>query len=190
MPSLNCILLLGPLTRPPASYQTARNTPVTSFDLLVDVPAREKVSVIRVVVCGKQAEPEARYLGRGSLVFIAGHLRQREMVSREGEKHRALEVAAERIEFLSEPVGLAKEIACTRIDACDWRPSISSPSRPSTLLMAFSLAPSFASSACKGGSSEQRPERECGEEGEGPQPRDGAAPLPTMAYVAARARWG
>ncbi len=55
MPSLNSILLLGPLTRPPAFRQTARGTPVTSFDLQLDAPAREKVCVIRVMVSGKQA---------------------------------------------------------------------------------------------------------------------------------------
>ncbi len=79
MPSLNCVLLLGSLTRPPAFYRTVRGTPVTSFDLQADVPAREKGCVIRAVVFGKQAEPAARHLGRGSVVFIAGHLRQRQV---------------------------------------------------------------------------------------------------------------
>jgi single-stranded DNA-binding protein len=40
-------------------------------------------------------------LGREDGVFIAGHLRQREYVTAEGEKRRALEVVAERVEFLS-----------------------------------------------------------------------------------------
>ena len=40
-------------------------------------------------------------LGREDGVFIAGHLRQREYGTAEGEERRALEVVAERVEFLS-----------------------------------------------------------------------------------------
>ncbi len=116
MPSLNSIFLLGSLTRSPTFHQMARGTPVTSFDLQVEVPAREKVCVIRVVIFDKQAEAAARHLGRGSIVFVAGHLRQREIVTREGEKHRALEVVAERVEFLSQPADHPRDIARTLID--------------------------------------------------------------------------
>ncbi len=49
-------------------------------------------------------------------MFIAEHLRQREIEAGEGEKRRALEVVAERIEFLSQPAGLAKKSARTLID--------------------------------------------------------------------------
>ncbi len=77
----------------------------------MNLPAREKSCVIRVVVWGKQAEPAARHLGRGSIVFVAGHLRQREIAAREGGQHRGVEMVAERVEFLSEPVGHAREVA-------------------------------------------------------------------------------
>ncbi len=54
--------------------------------------------------------------GRESLVFIAGHLRQREYVTAEGGKRRALEVVAERVEFMSEPAGQAAAITRALID--------------------------------------------------------------------------
>jgi len=77
---------------------------------------REHACVIRVVIFGRQAESSARHLGQGSVVFIAGHLRQREIVTGEGEERRMLEVICERIVFLSEPVAHAREIARAFID--------------------------------------------------------------------------
>jgi len=109
MPSLNRILLLGTLTRPPTFRQTARNTPICTFDLQVEAGHAEKECVIRVVVIGKQAEPSARHLGAGSVVFVSGHLRQWERGDRDERKSRSLEVVTERVEFLSEPVGHSQE---------------------------------------------------------------------------------
>ncbi len=45
MPALNTLFLVGTLTRPPTFHQAARGTPVTSLDLQVVVPAREKACV-------------------------------------------------------------------------------------------------------------------------------------------------
>ena len=129
MPSLNRAILLGTLTRPPTFRQTARGTPVCTFDLQVDVAGRESACVIRVVVLGKQAEASVQQLGRTSVVFIAGHLRQSERVTPDGEKRRMLEVVAERIEFLSEPAGHTGEIARTFIDPPAMLPEADPPAQ-------------------------------------------------------------
>ncbi len=129
MPSLNRAFHLGSLTRTPSFRQTARGTPVCTFDLQVDVAERENACVIRIVVWGKQAEPSARHLGAGRVVFIAGHLRQREYVTGEGEKRRMLEVVSERIAFLPEPAGHVREIARVFIDPPAILPDADPPSQ-------------------------------------------------------------
>jgi single-stranded DNA-binding protein len=101
----------GTLTCPPTFRQTAQSTPVCTFDLQVDGAGRESACVIRVVVLGTQAEASAQQLGRTSVVFLAGHLRQSERVTPGGMKRRTLEVVAERGEFLSEPAGRTGQIA-------------------------------------------------------------------------------
>jgi single stranded DNA-binding protein len=127
MPSLNRILLLGTLTRPPTFRQTAHSTPICTFDLQVDAGHQEKVCVIRVVVFGKQAEPAARHLGDGSTVFVAGRLRQQARVTHEGQKVRSLEVVCERIKFLSAPAGHVRQIARTFIDPPAMLPHADTP---------------------------------------------------------------
>ncbi len=58
---LNCDFVLSSLTRPPSFYRIARGMPVCAFDLQLDVPAREKASVIRLL---EEAERQAMaYLG-------------------------------------------------------------------------------------------------------------------------------
>lgn len=92
-------------------------------------PERHHPCASRVVIFGKQAEPAARHLGRGSAVFVAGHLRQRERVTQEGQKLRSLEVVAERVEFLSEPAGHIREIARTFIDPPAMLPEADAPAQ-------------------------------------------------------------
>jgi single-stranded DNA-binding protein len=127
MPSLNRILLLGTLTRPPTFHQTAHGTPICTFDLQVAAGHREQVCVNHVAIFGKQAEPAARHLGRDSTVFVAGHLRQHGSVTHDGQKGRSLEVVAERIEFLSEPANHAREIARAFIDPPAVLPAADAP---------------------------------------------------------------
>jgi len=67
--------------------------------------------VIRVITFGQQAEPTARDLGAGSMVFVSGHLRQLAHMGRDGLKLRSLELVADRVEFLSEAVAHARETA-------------------------------------------------------------------------------
>ena len=131
MASLNRILLLGTLTRPPSFRLTARNTPICSFDLHLPAHEHHQSCVIRVVVFGKQAEPAAHHLGRDSEVFVAGRLRlrQQQRVTHEGQKVRSLEVVAERIEFLSQPAGHAQEIARPLIDPPAMLPEADTPAQ-------------------------------------------------------------
>ena len=90
---------------------------------------RKNACVIRVVVLGKQAEASAQQLGVGSMVFVAGHLRQQEHLTTEGEKRKRLEVVAERIEFLSEPAGRSGEIARAFIDPPAMLPEADPPAQ-------------------------------------------------------------
>ncbi len=114
---LNHTFLLGTVTRTPTFRQTARGTPITTFDLQLDPTERGEGWILGVIGFGKQAKPAARQLGRGSLVFVAGRLRQWERVTQEGQKERSFEIVAERVEFLSEPAARTAEIARAFIDA-------------------------------------------------------------------------
>jgi single-strand DNA-binding protein len=129
MPSLNRTLLLGTLTRPPTFRQTAHGTPICTFDLQVAAGHREHACVIRIVIFGKQAEPAARHLGRGSEVFVTGHLHQQERVTLDGQKVRSLEVVAERVEFLSVPAAHVREIARAFIDPPAMLPDADAPAQ-------------------------------------------------------------
>jgi primosomal replication protein N len=83
MPSTNRAFLIGTVTRTPTFHQTSRGAPFCTFDLQLDPTRRGDPCIMRVVIFGRQAEPAARHLGRGSEVFVAGHLAQRERVTQE-----------------------------------------------------------------------------------------------------------
>lgn len=67
---------------------------------------RDEPCVSRVVVWGRHAEASAQHLGRNSVVFIAGRLRQSGRVTAEGVKRRTLEVVAEGVKVLCPRVRL------------------------------------------------------------------------------------
>jgi single-stranded DNA-binding protein len=127
---MNRAIFIGTLTRPPTFRQTARGTPVCTFDLQVDEPDRHQNAwAIRVVIWGKQAKPAVRDLGHESVVLVAGYLRQWERVNREGQKLRSLEVVCEHIVFLSEPAGRTTEIDHAFIDTPAIQPGADPPAQ-------------------------------------------------------------
>ena len=56
-----------------------------------------------VVVFGRNAENCQQYLGKGSLVYIEGSLKNRRWADQEGQTHYATEVNCRRIRFLGSP---------------------------------------------------------------------------------------
>ena len=110
MADLNKVFLMGNLTRDPEMRYLTNGTAVASFGLAMNRTyitqngeRKEDVCFVRIVVFGKQAESCGQYLTKGRLVFVEGRLQYRTWES-EGQKRSALDVVADRVQFLGPPV--------------------------------------------------------------------------------------
>ena len=112
MASLNKVLLIGNLTRPPELRYTPSGTAVSDLRLAVNRnystqggEKREETCFLTVVVWGKQAESCGEYLDKGSQVFVEGRLQTRDWEGKDGQKRTVTEVVAERVQFMSRAKG-------------------------------------------------------------------------------------
>jgi len=112
MASLNKVLLIGNLTRPPELRYTPSGTAVADLRLAVNRnyttqggEKREEATFLTVVVWSKQAESCGEYLDKGSQVFVEGRLQTRDWEGKDGQKRTVTEVVAERVQFMSRAKG-------------------------------------------------------------------------------------
>jgi len=110
MASLNRVLLIGNLTRPPELRYTPSGTAVSDLRLAVHRSyttqggeRREETCFLTVVVWGKQAEASAQYLDKGSPILVEGRLQTRDWETKDGQRRNVVEVVAERVQFLGRP---------------------------------------------------------------------------------------
>jgi len=112
MASLNKVMLIGNLTRDPEVRYISTGAAVSTLRLAVSHhykssagEAKKETTFIDVVVWARMAENCARYLRKGSPVFVEGRLRIREYTPRgeeaTGRKRYATEVVANNVQFLS-----------------------------------------------------------------------------------------
>jgi single-strand DNA-binding protein len=106
MASLNRIELIGNLGADPDLKYTNSNRPVVNLSVATtekwkDAAGKpdEKTEWHRVVCWGDTAENVAKYLKKGSPVFVAGRLESREY-EKDGIKRRVWEVKAMQVLFL------------------------------------------------------------------------------------------
>ena len=79
---------------------------VANFVLAVDRATKEGgADFVRVAVWDRQAELCDRYLAKGKRIGLDGRLRSRSWDDADGTRRSALEVVANRVEFLSPPSG-------------------------------------------------------------------------------------
>lgn len=109
MANLNKVFLMGNLTRDPELRYVPSGAPVATFGLAVNRryvtqhgDKKDEVCFVRVVVFGKQAESCSQHLNKGRLVFVEGRLQYRSW-EQEGQKRSALDVVADRVQFLGGP---------------------------------------------------------------------------------------
>lgn len=106
MANLNKAFLIGNLTRDPELRYIPSGSAVTTFTVAVNRvymqqgEKKEEVSYIKVVVWAKMAETCGEYLSKGSPVFVEGRIQSRSWETPQGEKRSAVEVVAERVQFL------------------------------------------------------------------------------------------
>ena len=108
MSSVNCVLLLGHLTRDPELRYTPTGAAVAQFGLGVNRRWRteagelqEQACFVEVVAWGKQAETVAAHLTKGRAVFVEGRLQLDQWQTESGERRSRLKVVAQRVTFLS-----------------------------------------------------------------------------------------
>lgn len=108
MASLNKVLLIGNLTRPPELRYTPSGAAVADMRMAVSRnyttqsgEKRDETAFLTVIAWGKTAENCSEYLDKGSQIFVEGRIQTRDWEGKDGQKRSATEIVAERIQFLS-----------------------------------------------------------------------------------------
>ena len=116
MANLNKVFLIGNLTRDPELRYTPGGTAVANLGIAVNRrfkdssgELKEEVCFLTVTVWDKQAEACCQYLKKGRPVFVEGVLQSRFWETSDGQKRSAIDVRAERVQFLGSYTGNAKE---------------------------------------------------------------------------------
>ncbi len=98
---MNKVILIGRVTKDVELRYTQSGLAVANFTLAVDRPFSKDVDFIPIVIWRKQAENCAEYIGKGSLVAVAGRMQVRTYEARDGGKRWITEVVADNVKFLS-----------------------------------------------------------------------------------------
>jgi single-strand DNA-binding protein len=111
MGSVNKVILVGNLGADPELKYTPSNRPlcnlrIATTDVFKDKSGQrqERTEWHRVTVWGDQAENCNKYLSKGRSVYIEGRLQTRSY-DKEGQKHYATDVVADRVVFLGSGSG-------------------------------------------------------------------------------------
>ena len=97
---MNTITLLGRTTAQIELKQTKTGKSAVSFTLAVKRPFTKDITdFFTIVAWDKQAELLARYVGKGSLVCVRGHLTTRSWEDSNGTKRYATEVVTDEVSF-------------------------------------------------------------------------------------------
>jgi single-strand DNA-binding protein len=108
MASLNKVLLMGNLTRPPELRYTPSGAAVSDMRLAVSRnyttqsgEKRDETAFLTVIAWGKTAENCSEYLDKGSQILVEGRIQTRDWEGKDGQKRSATEIVAERVQFIS-----------------------------------------------------------------------------------------
>jgi single-strand DNA-binding protein len=103
----NRIILIGNLTRDPELRYLPSGKGVCTIRLAATERYRtaageqkEETLFVDAVIFGKQAETASTYLKKGRSVLVEGRLRVRDFEGRDGTKRRAVEIIANRWQFV------------------------------------------------------------------------------------------
>jgi single-strand DNA-binding protein len=107
---VNSVSLIGNLATDVDLKELEGDKKVANFLLAIDRPGRDlEADFVRVTVWDRQAETCAQYLAKGRRVAIDGRLRSRSW-EEDGKRRTAVEVVANRVQFLSPPPGAEGEV--------------------------------------------------------------------------------
>jgi single-strand DNA-binding protein len=98
---VNSVSLIGNLATDVDLKDVGPEKKVATFLLAVDRPGRDAgADFVSVSTWDRQAEVCGEYLAKGSRVGVDGRLRSRSWEDAEGKRRSAIEIVANRIEFL------------------------------------------------------------------------------------------
>lgn len=121
MASLNMVQLIGYLGRAPEVKYSQSGQPVANFSLATDESyigqdgqKVDRTEWHRVIAFGKQADLIAKYLHKGSHVYVQGCLQTRKWQDQDGNDRYTTEIKAFRVQFLdskkdAEPNGTGQQ---------------------------------------------------------------------------------
>ena len=103
---MNYVSMIGRLTKTPEIRQTNTGKNACTFTLAVNrrykgADGKTTADFFSVQAWDKLAELCARYLDKGSKVFISGELRNRSYEAKDGSKRTITEIIANEVEFLT-----------------------------------------------------------------------------------------
>ena len=103
---MNRVEFIGNLSKAPDVKQTTSGKNVCTFTLAVNrrykgADGKTTADFFTVQAWEKLAELCARYLDKGSKVFVSGELRNRSYDAKDGSKRTVTEIIANEVEFLS-----------------------------------------------------------------------------------------
>ncbi|NCS82616.1 MAG: single-stranded DNA-binding protein [Ignavibacteria bacterium CG22_combo_CG10-13_8_21_14_all_37_15] len=108
MPEINCVTIVGNLTKDPIYRTTSNDSPVVNFSIATNRKYRdsanklqEDVCYIGVVAWNKLAESCKNKLKKGCAVLVDGELQSRNWKSEDGHNKSVVEIKARRIQFLN-----------------------------------------------------------------------------------------
>ena len=106
MASLNKVILIGNLGRDPESRELS-NGMATNFSIATSRKYRnasgetvEETEWHNVAIFGKLAEIAAKYMKKGSSVYVEGRIRSRKYQAKDGTEKTAYEIIGESFQFL------------------------------------------------------------------------------------------
>lgn len=96
---MNCVVLMGRLTRDPETRYTQDGTAVARYTLAVDRNGRDGADFISCVAFGKGGEFAERWLRQGMRITMRGHIQTGKYTNREGRTIYTTDVIADQQEF-------------------------------------------------------------------------------------------
>lgn len=97
---MNSVTLMGRMTKDPElRYTQQKNTAVCTFTIAVDKEMAEGADFINCQAWGKTAEFVSKYFAKGKLIALKGRISTRSWDDKDGKKHFATEVIADRVYF-------------------------------------------------------------------------------------------
>jgi single-strand DNA-binding protein len=109
--SINRVIVTGNLTDDPELRSLPSGTSVCKLRIAVNTSRKNNASgeweskpnYFDVIVWGQQGANANQYLAKGRPVAIDGRLEWREWETKEGNKRQAVEIVAEKVQFLGSP---------------------------------------------------------------------------------------